>query len=357
LKFFTESELQPARQAQPGAAESGNLLTQAELEDIRLFSAGFSGGGESVLSRSGIARKPHLRAFIMLLRSLGAVRIDDTARGIRVRGAGRLARHVPVILSIYLAGSLTLLDNWNSVHMVPEDDLSAVEFLRHMELRRIELTRRSGKAPEPLADRPVAFAIFHAIDQKGRDCYLFEINKDWRRLNLIGGKQEGEDKGDFGETALREISEELGLSRDRLSITRLNGEPLRGYGLSGNAGTLASYPCVLFGVRVDGDFRSRMQDSWLTESTIIACSAMRDCPLMVNPVYLRFLLEGHPSRISRTPLSTHIRVRSADISEITQTTEKSLARWVRVLRENKDLMAAVLTLLAAVITLALALSA
>jgi hypothetical protein len=45
---------------------------------------------------------------------------------------------------------------------------------------------------------------------------------------------------------------------------------------------------------------------------------MRDSPLMINPVYLNFLLDGVPSRISRTPLSTNGRVRSTDPDEILQ---------------------------------------
>ncbi|GAA2792172.1 hypothetical protein [Crossiella cryophila] len=44
-----------------------------------------------------------------------------------------------------------------------------------IELRRIEQDRRSGAFPEPLAERPVAFGIFHARDERGRSCYLFAL--------------------------------------------------------------------------------------------------------------------------------------------------------------------------------------
>lgn len=356
LKYFTESELRPGGQGQQAPPKPGSLLTDSELDDIRDFSVEFGKANVSFLNRTRIVRKPHLRAFVMFLQLLGAVNVDDTPQGVRVAGTGRLTQHLPQILGIYLDNSLTLVDNWNNTHIIPEDSLSALELLRQMELRRIDLTRRAGRQPQPLASRPVAFAVFHAIDRKGKDCYLFEINSDWRRLNFIGGKQEESDGGDYAETVLREISEELGISRDRISsLTRINGQPLPGYGLSGNVGSLASYPCVLFGIEIAGPLNVRMQDRWLTEETIRACATMRDCPLMVNPVYLDFLLSGRPSHLSRVPVSTTERVRSAPLDEISKGRENPVSRWTRILSENKDLLAAMLTLLAAAITLSLAL--
>lgn len=351
MKYFTEDELQPVSADLEAVGEVDDLLNAAELNDIAEFARAFSRKGESIFSRSRFQRKPHVRTFIKFLYALGAIRLEKTVQGIKVESAGRLAQHLPEILSIYLSDSLTLVDNWNLVHIVPEDSLSALGLMRQLELRRIELTRRAGSSPRPLAERPVAFAVFHAKDQKDRDCYLFEVNKDWRRLNLIGGKQEDVDGGDFSETLLREISEELGISRDRLTITRLNDKPLPGFSISGNVGSLARYPCVLFGVRVDGPLKTRMQDKWLTEGTIREYHSMRTGPLMVNPVYLNYLLDGRPSRISRTPLSTEIPVRSTNAHEILERGESSLHRWSRVLNENRDLLLTIIALVAAVITL------
>lgn len=355
LKYFTASDLEPIAITDAHSAEIvPNLLSPAELEDIRAFSVEFGAAGESMLSRPTSSRKPHLRAFIMFLRCLGAVRFEEANFGVRIVETGRLSRQLPEILSIFLSQSLTLVEDWNTRHVIPEDSLSAVEIIRQLELRRIELSRRAGHRPQALADRPVAFAIFHALNQHGKDCYLFELNKDWRRLNFIGGKQETDDNGDFTETVLREIGEELGIARDRLTVTRLNQRPIMAFSLSGNVGTLASYPCILFGVRVDGEFNTRIQDCWLTEETTRESLSMRDSPLMVNPAYLRYLLEGTPSRMSQTPLSTNLRVRSVGIEELAPTNERAAGRWVRVLKENKDLLAAVITLSAAVLTLAIA---
>lgn len=105
-------------------------------------------------------------------------------------------------------------DNWQTTRIVPDDFISAVEFIKQFEPRRVESTRRAGREVRPLAERPVAFTVFHAVTKKGEDCYLFEVNKDWWRLNLIGGKREESDHRDFSVTAVREICEELGLSPD-----------------------------------------------------------------------------------------------------------------------------------------------
>lgn len=353
LKYFAASELRAARQPEDGDPGGPRFLSPVEIEDIRGLAEEFSRSGDVLVPRGRLARKPHLRLFLSFLLALGAVRAEETARDHRFRSTGKLARHLPEILHVYLADSLTLIDNWGTSRTIPEDSLSAVEVVRQFELRRIELTRRSGRDVRPLAERPVAFAVFHALDEKGDDCFLFEINKDWGRLNLIGGKQEDSDRRDFTATVTREISEELGLAADRLSLVRLNDEPLQGYGLSGNAGSLAGYPCVLYGVRVEGPIRLGLENRWLTERRIRAFRDIPDGPLMVNPVYLDHLLAGAPSRLSRTPLSTQERVRAWE-EETTGGGESPVRRWARVLKENKDLLAAVLTLFAALVTVAVA---
>lgn len=349
LQYFSESDLQPATPAPTAAAGNGPvLLYPPELDDVRLLADDLTEHGEASKTPDELRRKPHLRAFLAFLKTLGAVRVDASANKVQFRITGRLARHVPQILYIYLNESLTMIDDWKRTHLYREEGINGLELLRQMELRRIEQSLRAGRMPRPLANRPVAFAIFHARDQEDRDCYLFEVNKDWRRLNFIGGKQEEEDAGSFEQTVLREIGEELDISRERLSVTRLNQEPLLAYSLSGNVGSLASYPCVLFGVRVTGAFQARSHDRWLTEPEIRACFAEPDCPLMVNPTYLHFLLDGKQSKLSKTPLSISERVVTRGVDDLLpQRGEERLHRWSRVLRENKDFFAAILTIIAA----------
>lgn len=355
MKYFYPADLEPV--PQPASAPqngSPGLLADHEREDLCCLVRKFTQDGDVMMGQEELADKAYTRTFILFLRALGALRVEEYPPGYRLRVTGRLARHLPEILFIYMMEPLTLIDNWDTVHVMAEDALSAYDLLRQLELRRIELTRRTGRQARPLAERPVAFAIFHAINDKGEDCYLFEINKDWRRLNFIGGKQEPSDGGDFQKTVSREIGEELGIAAHRLALTRLNDKPLEAYSLSGNAGSLAGYPCVFYGVRVSGPLHVRMQDRWLTEAQIRACQAMPDGPLMVNPVYLDFLLSGAPSRLAHTPISVDQRVRRWNMEEVLPDVERPIRRWVRVLAENKDILAALITLVAALITLAVA---
>jgi 8-oxo-dGTP pyrophosphatase MutT (NUDIX family) len=347
LRFFSESDLTPLDPPNGVRGQVTHLLDQDGLADVREFACAFGRDGEVTISRQSLDDRGHLRLFIAFCQMLGAVSVRIEGATIAIRTSGRLGRHVPEILHIYLEDSFSLIDNWNSVHVIPENNVSALELVQQMELRRILQERQSGRSPTPMAERPVGFALFHAMNEKGESCYLFEVNKDWRRLNFIGGKQEPQDRGDFAETTRREISEELGIAQSRLSLTRLNDQPILGYSLSGNVGSLARYPCVLFGVRVDGELKVRMLDRWLTESAIRRCVNLADSPIMVNPAYLSYLLDGRPCRLSTLPLSTSARVRSTPWQEITADGEPVTQRWWRVIRENKDLVAAVLTIVAA----------
>jgi 8-oxo-dGTP pyrophosphatase MutT (NUDIX family) len=355
LRYFAEPELAPPPNIASQEKPARPLLDDDALRDLRGFSDEFGRAGEVALPTSGLRRKPHLATFIGICQVLGAVSVRTSDSKTTVRPSGRLAAHVPEILCTYLERSFTILENWSSTHTIPQDRVSALEFLHQMELRRIEQERRAGRSVTPLAERPVAFVVFRAKNGHGDDCYLFEINKDWRRLNLIGGKQEPQDRGDYLETARREVFEELGISGDRLILTRLNDHPIVGYSLSGNVGSLARYPCVLYGVRVKGDLQVRAHDMWLTEATIRRSMERADSPLMVNPVYLSFLLDGSPSRLSTVPVSTDREVRATPLRDLLPNGEPVISRWLRVVRENKDLVAAVLTIMAAAVGVILAL--
>jgi 8-oxo-dGTP pyrophosphatase MutT (NUDIX family) len=355
LRYFAEPELAPPPNAVPEEKAARPLLDDDALRDLRRFSDEFGRDGEVLLATSGLLRKTHLATFISVCQVLGAVSVRSDDSKTIVRPSGRLGAHVPEILYTYLERSFTILENWSSTHTIPEGRVSALEFLHQMELRRIEQERRAGRSVTPLAERPVAFVMFRARNDRGDDCYLFEINKDWRRLNFIGGKQEPQDQGDYLETARREVFEELGVSKDRLMLTRLNDHPIVGYSLSGNVGSLARYPCVLYGVRVKGELKVRAHDMWLTEATIRRSMERADSPLMVNPVYLSFLLDGSPSRLSTVPVSTDREVRATQLRDILPDGEAVISRWLRVARENKDLVAAVLTIMAAAVGVILAL--
>jgi 8-oxo-dGTP pyrophosphatase MutT (NUDIX family) len=257
---------------------------------------------------------------------------------------------------MYVDRNHTLIEDWDRPGILREDRLNAIDLVHHLELRRIELEKKAGQFPEPLDKRPVAFGIFRALNSTGTSSYLFETNKDWHRLNLIGGKQEPEDGGDFHATLIREIHEELGISPDRVTLSRLTDHPIVSYGLSGNTGSLARYPCMLFGVSVNGEFTIRLKDTWITEEAIRRYLTLPDCPIMVNPDYLAFLLNGSPSRLDQCPLSTSTIVHNTEPIGIQLVPKRTITtRVARYARENKELLAAILTLIAALITVIVAL--
>jgi hypothetical protein len=353
LQFFEESDLKPLTSGNAGVRV--NLLTASDVQAVTILAERLATGDDITLSATELAGQPTIRMFVAFVRSLGAIQVR--ARGsdsIIVRKAGRLSPQVGEILSIYLREGFTAFSDWDRTHTIPEDGLSAMELLRQLEIRRIEQTRRIGQFAQPLARRPVAFVIFRAHDKYGHDCYLFEVNKDWQRLNFVGGKQESEDAGNFETTARREVAEELGIGGQRIELLGLNREPIIGYSLSGNAGTLAEYPCVLFGATVSGNISTRLNHRWLTEKTIRDCIKMDDQAIMVNPSYMRFLLDGRSPRIASVPLSTSKRVRSTGVAELVPGTPGRFERWRRVLVDNKDLTAAVILLLGAIISLLVA---
>jgi 8-oxo-dGTP pyrophosphatase MutT (NUDIX family) len=350
LRFFSREDLEPRHLAiTTNDPSTSTWLTADESWQLEKFCQAISKTGRFDF-RSDLSEVPaHLRMFISTLAALGAVRIFHDADTASVESAGRLSKHVPEILRLYIAKGYSLINNWNRSGVTEEDHLNAIEFVHQLELRRIELDRQAGVFPKPLAERPVAFGVFRARNESGESCYLFEINKDWNKLNFIGGKQEAEDDGRFDVTLKREISEELGISPHRVTLSQLNDRPIIGYSLSGNAGSLARYPCVLFGVSVAGQFGIRQQDRWITERTIREYQELPDSPMMVNPAYLAFLLSGQPSYLERCPLSTAEIVQAIRFQHRNVTAQHGPI--IGFIKENKELVAAVLTLVAALITI------
>jgi 8-oxo-dGTP pyrophosphatase MutT (NUDIX family) len=350
LRFFSREDLEP-RQLAPMTSKlpAPTWLTADEKRQLDHFCHVISTVGRFEF-RSNLNDVPaHLRMFISTLAALGAVRVSHDANTATVENSGRLSKHVPQILCLYIANGYSLINDWNRSGVTEEDHLNAIEFVHQLELKRIELDRQAGIFPKALAERPVAFGVFHARDASEESCYLFEINKDWNKLNFIGGKQEPEDDGRFDMTLKREISEELGISPHRVTLSQLNDRPIIGYSLSGNAGSLARYPCVLFGVSIAGEFGVRPQDRWITENMIREYQGLPDSPMMVNPAYLAFLLSGQPSQLERCPLSTSETVQSNDFHDKKVSRRRDVI--MRIIKENKELVAAILTLVAALITI------
>ncbi|HEX3647250.1 MAG TPA: hypothetical protein VHV49_02425 [Pseudonocardiaceae bacterium] len=183
LRIFRREELEPIVPAASGASSVSPYFTTAEGAQLTEFCRCLSEDGQ-VRIRTELSTLPgHLRMFIALLAAVGAVHVTHQQELVEVTPSGRLARHVPLILNIYLDRQHVLIDDWNRTGRLLEDRLNAIGLVHYLELRRI------------------------ALNAAGESGYHFEVNKDWHQLNFIGGKQEPEDGGDFHRTLLREISE------------------------------------------------------------------------------------------------------------------------------------------------------
>lgn len=226
-----------------------------------------------------------------------------------------------------------------------EDHLSAAELVNELEYRRVLEDQSRGILSMNFDTRPSEFAVICALTTKNDRAYLFEINKDWNRYNLIGGKQLKSDNKSFEETVRREVTEELGISRDRVKLYRLNEDPIEGWAISANAGGFTSYPCVLFGCTIAGKLEARLKDRWITENDLrmLLSSEERSEEIMINPNYLSFLMEGSEPLLRSVPVSTQERVKASSVVSIQDQGgwRCTLHRWAQIAKENKDLIGVV----------------
>src|SRR5690348_13740586 len=99
LKYFSRADLRPLPQSGGmGPRRPLELLSENECEDLRCLVRNFSQDGDVVIDGDDLAQKPHVRAFILVLGALGALRLEEISAGYRLRATGRLARHLPEIL-------------------------------------------------------------------------------------------------------------------------------------------------------------------------------------------------------------------------------------------------------------------
>lgn len=74
----------------------------------------------------------------------------------------------------------------------------------------------------PIPSHAIARAAFALIatEYNGERCYLLQWNSKWQCYNFIGGKVEknGSENGDLARTMRREITEEMGIELEKLSV-------------------------------------------------------------------------------------------------------------------------------------------
>ena len=87
----------------------------------------------------------------------------------------------------------------------------------------------------------------------GEEYFLLRRDKDWNDLNLVGGHQESQDRGNFARTAKREMFEELSAWRGRAKavLTPITERLCYGPVWSESANCESLYQLVFFGARLD----------------------------------------------------------------------------------------------------------
>lgn len=293
--FFSEDDLQPTGS---GSDFPQNLLSKEILSRLEQLAREFQDKGVLTLSKEEVSRNTGIAMFVSFLKLFGVVEVTCEKEVIICRSTGYLAGDFPYVIFLLLKHGFSIFRDWERRYKPIPNRICALEFLHHIELERIEQSKAHGFAPEVIHTIPVSFALIKARSQKRKeDVFLFEINKDWRLYNLVGGKQKPEDAGNYETTILREIEEELGIPRSRVTLVPLTRQPLKGYGLTGNRGTLSYYPCMLYWVRIRGHFKVTERHCWLTEGEILRLwkeEKNTQRGLMVNPVYLDFIFNKLP---------------------------------------------------------------
>jgi hypothetical protein len=171
-RYLTEEVLRPLRPVADVEKADEPVLAAGDLGDLRRFAEVFGREGEATLTQSDLTRKTHLGVFVSVCQVRARSPFVASAVVSWCGRAGgwddacrRSSRPISRVPSPYWRTGTARA--WHR-----EGAVGALELLQHMELRRIDQERRAGRPARPLAERPVAFAVLRARDDRGEDCYL-----------------------------------------------------------------------------------------------------------------------------------------------------------------------------------------
>jgi 8-oxo-dGTP pyrophosphatase MutT (NUDIX family) len=335
--FYLEEELQPhlTPSFQPRPCFSSDELIQ-EFDNIieHLRKARYIEFPISYVK----SNKP-LCVFLDVLRTLGSIDVSENEKSVAVRVSSEFAANFNKTFLIHLKEGFKIFDNWHSNRPI-EDKIIGLQLLRYAEERRIEQSKKAGIFPYIYRIRPVAFAVIKA-KMDGKDVYLFELNKDWHKFNLCGGKQEEVDAGDYKETILRELSEELGISKKEIRVTPLTKQEINSYGLVGNYGVLTKYPTMLYHAQFLRVFKLTPKLKWFTLEEFKVGRGKRGEEFMVPPRVRAFLFNELEGGLEKLPYSFPAPLQ----------TRSRLLNVVRFIKLYYKVIAGILTILSALIYL------
>jgi 8-oxo-dGTP pyrophosphatase MutT (NUDIX family) len=113
-------------------------------------------------------------------------------------------------------------------------------------------------------------ARIRRIGPDGHWQYLVQWSERWRSYSLVGGHVETNET--FRECCIREVEEELGLSRSEFTVSEALGTPIRYTAYSHGSGVMTDYCMELFDVELTPQELKRISavpsNRWLSEQEI-----------------------------------------------------------------------------------------
>ncbi len=210
-----------------------------------------------------------VRCALTLLDVFGALATSEDG----YRTAGQVATYFLRSLTWYVEHRVPLVAGWKSRGVRAGNATSpldrATDFLSALEQRRLIMAGEAGFAA-PASRRQEAVLILVKGILDGEVYYLHQFDADAHRYQLVGGRVEP------GETptaaALRELSEELGITADHARLHPLIEPPacISLTALSPTYGALTEYAFSAFGAALAAhEIRLGSGDRWLSVAEML----------------------------------------------------------------------------------------
>ncbi len=233
-----------------------------------------------------------LRGVALLLKTLGAVRLDEEGR---IQAASQTGKYFLMSLASYIEADLPLVENWRARGVYPngtQDPLqNAATLLFAMESRRVALL---DNAPSVRNEQVAQVLIKRKNPTTGVDELLFQFDANARQYQLIGGRRKDSDP-DLRFTMVREIEEELADDLEpeqhyqlHCVISGLELPPT----ISPTFGALTSYRFEIFHMSgLQQSLKLQADDVWVPVAQVLAGYVEDDkgqrTPFSANDLYQR----------------------------------------------------------------------
>ncbi len=335
--FYSEDDLRPISPSTVQTQQT--LVSEKTVKKLNQIIEELRAQKRVIISFDRLKETPDILAFLDALRAIGSINIKKDGDQIILAAPSEYASNFNKTFELFVEHGLQIIDNWHTSRPIAKR-LIGLQLLLFAEHRRVQQSVCAGFAPEIYKARPVAFAVIKAKSKRRKkDVYLFELNKNWHKYNLIGGKMEDCDVGDYQAAVLREIEEELGINRNLVKVSPLHDKEIISYGLTGNYGTLCKYPAIIYQALFSTPIQLRERFKWISLEEFKNGITEEGKEFMVSPFYRGFLLNRLEGGLESLPYSF---LKPMD--------DLSLPRkFVEFLVKHKEIIVAILIILAAII--------